>query len=501
VASKDAQLKIIVNAQDNTKGTFKALNAQLGQSQSSLKSVAGIAAGVTAGFYALSGAIRSVSSIFRTGFGVAAQLETAQIGLATLLGSTEEAATTIDRLKKEAARTPFELPGLTQATQLLSSVTKSGDRSINILLDIGEALAAMGKGQAELDRIIVNLQQVGAIGYASMVDIKQFAYAGIPIFEMLQKETGLSGEALEEFISNGQVSFDMLTGMFDKANDEGGQFFNAFKNQAGTFNQTLSNLKDSFGIFAADFVRNTGLFDRVTEAMQTAASVLQNYELHVGNLKARIGELFQTIDEKTGLITLLRDAWANVVFMYQERLKPALDELWATLQPYKPFLDALVQVFGVMLVTAIGATIIVLGTLAVTLIELLTWAAKVAHFFYGAFAGAWDWITDKIAEAITLVEKFVALMERAMSFVRGGVGKAVGGLGRVLGVNDAIISPKGDIITTHPDDYLIATKNPAALGSGRSITVNLNGGMYLSEDAAERIGDLIMQRLKLSNAI
>jgi tape measure domain-containing protein len=501
VGSKDAKLKIVVNAQDNTKGTFKALNAQLGQSQGSLKSVAGIAAGLTAGFYALSGAIGAVSGFLRTGFGVAAQLETAQIGLATLLGSTEEAATTIARLKVEAARTPFELPGLTQATQLLSSVTKSGDKSINILLDIGEALAAMGKGQAELDRIIVNLQQVGAIGYASMVDIKQFAYAGIPIFEMLQKQTGLSGEALEDFISNGQVSFDMLTGMFDKANDAGGQFFNAFKNQAGTFNQSLSNLKDSFGIFAADFVENSGAFDRVKEAMQTAAAVLTNYQMHTENLKARIGELFQTIDEKTGLITLLKDAWANVVFMYQERLKPALDELWVTLQPYKPFLDALVQVFGVMLVTAIGGTIMVLGALAAGVIEALTLMTKWYTFLAGTFASIWDYITDKIAATIEVVEKFISLLQRAVSLVGGLPGKAAGGLGKVFGVNDAIISPKGDIITTHPEDYLIATKNPASLLSGGGVTVNINGGMYLSEDAAERMGDLILQRLKLSNAI
>ena len=97
---------------------------------------------------------------------------------------------------------------------------EDGNKSVDVLLDIGEALAAMGKGQAELDRIIVNLQQVGAIGYASMVDIKQFAYAGIPIFEMLQKQTGLAGDALADFISDGGVSFELLTEMFDKGYDK-----------------------------------------------------------------------------------------------------------------------------------------------------------------------------------------------------------------------------------------------------------------------------------------
>ena len=200
------------------------------------------------------------------GYGVkiAADLQTAEIGLTTLLGSAEEAGDTVQRVKREAARTPFEIPGLMQATQLLASVTKNGDRSLDIILDIGEGLAAMGKGQAELDRIIVNLQQIGAIGYASMVDIKQFAYAGLPIFEMLQEQTGLAGDALADFISNGGVTFDLLTQMFDEANDAGGRFFNAYVNQAGSFKQALSNMKDAFGIFLADIVVGTGIFDGLT---------------------------------------------------------------------------------------------------------------------------------------------------------------------------------------------------------------------------------------------
>ena len=48
-------------------------------------------------------------------------------------------------------------------------------------------------------------------------------------------------------------------------------------------------------------------------------------------------------------------------------------------------------------------------------------------------------------------------------------------------VNDAIISPNGNIITTAPDDYLIATKTPGSLGNsnGTNITVNVKLGQLL----------------------
>lgn len=217
------------------------------------------------------------------GLKTAGDFEAARQGLVTLLGSAEKADATMARIKKEAAATPFELPGLTQATQLLSSVTHDGDKAINILMDVGEGLAAMGKGQPELDRIVVNLQQIGAVGHASMVDIKQFAFAGIPIFEMLKDTTGKTGDALADFIAEGGVTFDMLTQMFDKANDKGGRFFNAFKNQAGGFNQLVSNMKDSLGIFLSDLVVNIGLFDALKDAMSGILNYLGAHQQDITN--------------------------------------------------------------------------------------------------------------------------------------------------------------------------------------------------------------------------
>jgi tape measure domain len=217
----DTKVGIILEAQDRATRQIKDVSASLdtmrNRFEKQIDASKQFATGIAAAGVALGGFI---------GYGVkvAADLQTAKIGLTTLLGSAEEAGKTVERIKKESARTPFELVGLTQATQLLASVTKNGDKAIDIILNVGEGLAAMGKGQAELDRIIVNLQQVAAVGKASMTDIKQFAFAGIPIFEMLTEQTKLSGEALSKFIEGGGVSFEMLTTMFDKANDAGGRF-------------------------------------------------------------------------------------------------------------------------------------------------------------------------------------------------------------------------------------------------------------------------------------
>jgi len=209
---------------------------------------------------------------------IAGDLEASRQGFITLLGSAKEADKVLALIKKDAKTTPFELPGLIQANQMLTSITKDGVKSEKILMDIGKALAAMGRGQPELDRMMVNLQQIGAVGHASMIDIKQFAFAGIPIFEMLGETIGKTGDDLSDFISEGGVTFEMLTKMFDEASNGSGRFAKAFENQAGTFKQLMSNMKDSISIAMVDFLRATGIFDGLKKAVKLFTDFLANHQ-------------------------------------------------------------------------------------------------------------------------------------------------------------------------------------------------------------------------------
>lgn len=63
----------------------------------------------------------------------------------------------------------------------------------------------------------------------------------------------------------------------------------------------------------------------------------------------------------------------------------------------------------------------------------------------------------------------------------------------VQSVNDAIITPQGNIVSTHPDDYLIATKTPGSLvGAQKSETkvsltvVNASGTPVNAEEKSRK---------------
>lgn len=124
------------------------------------------------------------------------------------------------------------------------------------------------------------------------------------------------------------------------------------------------------------------------------------------------------------------------------------------------------------------------------------------------FQEAIDWIISKTLEPLMAwIDRIISAVNRAKDAVGGLGGKVsnavksgVSGLGKVIGVNDAVIAPNGNIISTHPDDYLIATKNPGSLGGG-GIVVNVYGdvsGQELVDKVSSALGLDIKRQLRLT---
>lgn len=390
----DNIIKILITAKDQASSVLAGVKDQAHKAADASKRFAtglAVAATATAGFI---------------GFGakIAGDLEASRAGFITLLGSASEADKVLAQIKKDAASTPFELPGLIQANQLLTSVTKDGFRSEDMLLNVGKALAAMGKGQPELDRIIVNLQQIGAVGKASLMDVRQFAFAGIPIFEMLQETTGKSGDALSDFISEGGVTFELLEQMFEKTGSAGGRFADAFKNQAGTFNQLLSNMKDNVVVAMADIIQSSGIFDILKTAMAGVSDWVSN---NSGKISDGIKNMFTFIKENGAII-------AGIIL---GALVPALASMaagvWATLAPLLPFMAAGAAI--AMLLTKLAENMGGWGNLMAAIQPVLSQVATtVKDFLVGAFQlllQVWEFLKPSVmALWQTIQQLFSALM-------------------------------------------------------------------------------------------
>lgn len=187
-------------------------------------------------------------------------IEDSKVGLTTLLGA-EDAQKTLNRIRVEAARTPFELGDLSNLTLQLAAVTKNGDKALNTVLDFGKAVTASGKSTAELNNVAANFVQVASTGKVTELDIRQFQRA-IPVFNDVIAESGLTTEALKE----SENAADLLFKAFEKSG-KSGIIAKAFVNASGSLTQLKSNLKDILFGGGAQVLEDSGFIGVVKKGL------------------------------------------------------------------------------------------------------------------------------------------------------------------------------------------------------------------------------------------
>lgn len=204
-------------------------------------------------------ALDAAVGFVQTGIEYNAQIEKYTTGFTNMLGSAEAAQQAMGAIQEDAARTPFNVEALTQANQLLISAGENAGYSRKVIMALGDAVSATGGGNDELSRMAANLQQIANVGKASAIDIKQFAYAGINIYQVLADYTGKSVQDVQSMT----VSYDLLSEALIAASEEGGRYYNAMDTQSQTMNGRVSTLKDNVsqlaGLMTGDLSNGIGM--------------------------------------------------------------------------------------------------------------------------------------------------------------------------------------------------------------------------------------------------
>lgn len=216
---------------------------------------------------ALSGAKQFVSM----GIEYNAQIESYRVGLTNMLGDAEAANAAMQAIQEDAARTPFSVDSLTQANQLLISAGENAEYSRKVINALGDAVSATGGGNTELSRMAANLQQIANVGKASAIDVKQFAYAGINVYQVLADYTGKTVQEVQKMT----ISYDLLSEALIAASEEGGRYYNAMDTQSQTMNGRVSTLKDNVsqlaGLMTGDLSSGIGVVISDLNDMTVAA--------------------------------------------------------------------------------------------------------------------------------------------------------------------------------------------------------------------------------------
>ena len=367
--------------QKNVKRTFASDN--LGINKGALGVIAGV--GVALGALGLA----SVKA--------AGQMEQTRIAFTTLLKDGEKAKSFLSELEKFAASTPFELPGVLDASKRLLAFGFSAEQVIPILTAVGDSAAAFGIGEEGIQRLTLAIGQMQAKGKVSAEEMLQLAEAGVPAWEMLANKIGTDIPTAMDKASKGQISAAegiqaVISGMNSK-------FGGMMEQQAQTVNGIMSNIQDS-----------------VTQSMVVIGDkIIEAFDIKpkLKGAQDALGEFTEKV-KSIGLADAIREIPSGFAGSMAVIAGAALGVA----------IPAIVALVGTMGTLAVGAGIISAPVIAL--------GAVVGGVAYAMFEN-WDWLSEQWD-----------MLCNAMSLATGRMGayiqKVLGGIIYYAGVASSAIT-------------------------------------------------------------
>lgn len=269
-----ASLQVLIGA--NTKG----LQREIANVQKTIRQKLGgnaieISENMIAGVAGLSAALAGLGAVAVRS---AAQMEQTEKAFTTLLKSADLAKDFLAELERFAASTPFELPGLLNASKRLLAFGFNAQQVIPILTALGDSAAALGMGEDGISRLTTAIGQIQAKAKVSAEEMNQINETGIPAWQLLADTIGTTVPQAMDMASKGMI--DGATGVQAILSGMNKQFGGMMAEQSQTLNGMMSNIQDSIGQLS------TVVGKEITEAF---------------NLKGAAAEFQDTLGEFTAI--------------------------------------------------------------------------------------------------------------------------------------------------------------------------------------------------------
>lgn len=205
-----------------------------------------------------------------------------EISFETMLKSGEKATKLMSGLTEFAATTPFGLQSAASGAKQLLAYGSVAETVIDELRMLGDVAA--GTGQS-INDIVYLYGTLRTQGRAYMMDIRQFAGRGIPIYDELAKVLGVTKDQVNEFVSAGKVGFAEIEQAFKNMTSASGLYGGLMEKQSVSVTGRIEQLNDAIDIMFNNIGKaNEGI---VYSAISGAASLVENYE-KVGKIIASL---------------------------------------------------------------------------------------------------------------------------------------------------------------------------------------------------------------------
>lgn len=237
--------------------------------------------GVIGGTAALKGLVTDMIN-------VRGEFQKTSIAFETMLGSKEKADALMAQMVETAAKTPFDLQGVTSGAKQLLAYGTSADKVNETLVRLGNIASGLSIPLGELVYLYGTSMSQGRL---FTQDVNQFMGRGIPLVAELSKELGKTESEIRKMVTEGKVGFPELQKVIENMTNEGGKFYNLMEMQSTTLSGQISNLGDAWDSMLNSIGEETQGIASIT--ISAVTSIIENYD-KVGKIILSIAASYGT---------------------------------------------------------------------------------------------------------------------------------------------------------------------------------------------------------------
>lgn len=235
-------------------------SVNLGGAMGSNIKIAGELGSAMTSLYSIQAAKQFLSQVIEIG----GELEHQKIAMNTIFGDKGKTNVLFEQVKGLARTSPFGVMELSKSVKALSAYGVQ----YNEIYDTAKRLADISAATSvDINRLILAFGKTKSRGFLDGLEAKQFAYANIPIYEMVRKKLEeLEGQAVTtqevmERMRKREISFDIVKDVLWDITDPGGKFYDMQEALAGSVKTSWKLVRDNielmFGEIAEGAVGNT----------------------------------------------------------------------------------------------------------------------------------------------------------------------------------------------------------------------------------------------------
>lgn len=258
--------------------------------------------GVIGGTAALKGLVTDMIN-------VRGEFQKTSIAFETMLGSKEKADALMAQMVETAAKTPFDLQGVTSGAKQLLAYGTSADKVNETLVRLGNIASGLSIPLGELVYLYGTSMSQGRL---FTQDVNQFMGRGIPLVAELSKELGKTESEIRKMVTEGKVGFPELQKVIENMTNEGGKFYNLMEMQSTTLSGQISNLGDAWDSMLNSIGKETQGIASMT--ISAVTSIIENYK-EVGTIIASLVATYGTYKAAIVVVNMLERA--NIMILRQ----------------------------------------------------------------------------------------------------------------------------------------------------------------------------------------